>query len=359
MGKALVTGGCGFIGSKLAANLAENGYEVRVTDLSEADRSPLSGQNVEFIAADMTKPESLEGVAEDVDIVYHTAALFDYSTVVEEEVYMEVNVRGTENLLEAISGEGVERFVNWSTSGVYEPADTGGGDEAKNEDRRITENHPKNPGSRYDRSKWKQEKLVHEHAEDEGFDAVTLRPAPVYGPGNRYGVAQLVEAVAEGWLRIYPDTAEFRIPLVHVEDMVGAAIHLGEYGESGEAYNVVDDQKYTAERVLRFIGRLTGTRMYPAPVPAGIYDRIPEFKPVVSALERALDTVGRSPPVGADVLTYLRGNYWLSNQKLRATGYDLKHPDFRAGMQETVYWYVREGLIPGSVDSDGVKITLE
>ncbi|MFB6283086.1 MAG: NAD-dependent epimerase/dehydratase family protein [Halobacteria archaeon] len=348
MSKALITGGCGFIGATLTDWLMDTEYEVRVTDLCEADCSSICDLDVGFRNGDLTRPDTLDNVVEDVDVVFHTAAIFDYSTLIDQEVYRKVNVEGTENLLEACVEADVDRFVNWSTAGVYKPV--------KGKPRLMDENHEKGPESSYDRSKWQQEQVAMEYDGENGMDVLTVRPAAVYGPGNMFGIAQIIQAVANGHLRMYPAVGEYKMPLVHVDDMVGASIHLAENGEHGEAYNVVDDQGYDMARVLKYIGSLTGTRMFPAPLPNRMYQNLSGFKPLLSAAERAFDMMGQDAPIGADALSYLRGNYWLSNRKLKDTGYEMLYPDFRAGMQETVNWYRSQGILEGEVTDQSIAV---
>ncbi len=62
-------------------------------------------------------------------------------------------------------------------------------------------------------------------------------------------------------------------------------------------------------------------------------------------MEVAYDRLGRDPPFERDSLLYLKGNYWVSNEKLLDTGYELKYPGFREGVYETIQWYKDQGMI--------------
>lgn len=331
-----MTGACGFIGSRVCERLVEEGYDVRGTDLETADTSVLDDE-VEFVPADLTVREDLNDAVRGIDVIFHTASLFSYSSLVETETFEEVNVGGTENLCEAAVEHGVDSMVHWSTCGVYGaprddlvPAD---------------ETHPKEPESDYDLSKWLQEKKAWEYHGEGGFEVKVIRPAAVYGPGSAYGAAQVFLAIGNGLLRFYALHCDYRFSIVHVEDVVRAAVHVEKHGEAGEAYNVVDDAEYTARRLIKEVAGMMGRHVYGLPVGCDAYKSLVGMRPVVATAERVYDAVGAEPPIEADALYYLKGNYWMDNTKLKETGFEPEYPSFRDGMPETVEWYEEEGLI--------------
>jgi nucleoside-diphosphate-sugar epimerase len=335
--RALVTGACGFIGSMVCERLLDKGYEVRGTDLETADRSEIQDLDIEFVAADLTEPDEIREAVRDVDVIFHTAALFSYSSLIDWEVFEKVNVDGTENLCEAAVEEGVGSMIHWSTCGVYGPP--------KDDLLPAKEDHPKNPESKYDLSKWLQEKKAMEYHGENGFQVKAIRPASVYGPGNTYGAAQVFLAIGNGLLRIYPLHCDYHFSIAHVEDVVRASVHLDENGEGGEAYNVVDNADYTAARLIKETAAMMGKRVYGLPIDCDTYERLANLRYFVPPMEMAYDALDKEPPFEADALHYLKGNYWMDNQKLLDTGFELKYPSFRDGMPETVEWYEEQGMI--------------
>ncbi len=334
---ALVTGACGFMGGRMCDRLRARGYDVRATDLEAAYSGAIDDpDDVEFVPADLTDPDTLEGAVDGVDEVFHTASLFSYSSAVPWERFEEINVEGTRNLCRALAGTDVEAFVHWSTGGVYGVPDP---------DRLpIGEDHPKNPESNYDRSKWLQEQVVMDFFEDEGLPAVALRPGPVYGPGNEYGAFQVWRAVAKGHLPAFPAFCDYHMPLVHLVDVVRAADHLARHGEPGEAYNVVDDQEYTMREVLQYVAELTDSKVYDLPVGNRFYRSLNWFRRFVPYLERRYRAAGEDPPFERDALFYLQGHYWLDNARLRETGFEFEYPSYERGVAETVRWHQTEGI---------------
>lgn len=334
---ALVTGACGFVGERLIEMLEDEGYTVVASDLAEMYDGRFDDRAVEFRAADLTDEEEVGEAVEGVDVVFHTAALFSYSSLIPWEQFEHVNVEGTRVLCQAMVDADVDRLVLWSTSGVYAPPEP--------EEVPIRESHRRGGGGKYDRSKQMQEDVAMEYHREHGLGLVMLRPAPIYGPGSRYGIARLWKAIADGVMRVYPTEEGFKLPLVHVDDVCAAAVHLAEHGEDGEAYNVVDDQMYDIADVIRFVADVVGTRVLPVPVGSSTVSNLVHLQPVVAAGERVLDAVGVDAPFEGDDVHYLGGNYHLDNTKLLETGYELRYPSYRDGLGETLEAHREEGYL--------------
>ncbi len=334
---ALVTGACGFVGERLIDLLLDEGYEVVATDLEEMYHGGYDDGDVEFRAADLTVEDDVRAAVEGVDVVYHTAALFSYSGLIPWEQFHQVNVEGTRVLCQAMVDADVSRLVLWSTAGVYAPPEP---DEVP-----IRESHRRGGGGKYDRSKQLQEDVASEFHEEHGLDVVLLRPAPIYGPGSRYGIARLWKAIDDGVMRVYPTEDGFKLPLVHVDDVCAAAVHLAEHGEDGEAYNVVDMQEYDMADVFRFVADTVGTKMFPVPVGSSTVSHLVRLRPFVAAGERLLDAAGVDSPVEADDVYYLAGNFHLDNTKLLETGYELRHPSFEIGLEAALKQHMQDGYL--------------
>lgn len=335
--RALVTGGCGFIGKRFCEHLLDEGYDVRATDLENADRSSIEDLDVEFVPADLTDAGEIKEAVEDVDVIFHTAAVFSYSALLDWEVFERVNVDGTENLCEAAVEEDIDSIVHLSTAGVYGPP--------KEDLLPVTEDHPKNPESKYDTSKWLQEKKAMEYDGENGLEVKAIRPAPVYGPGNTYGMAQIILGVGRGYLRFYPLFCDYRFSMVHVEDVVRAALHIHDEGEAGEAYNAVDNSDSPTSRFIKEVGAMTGNHVYGLPIDCDTYERLSNLRYLVPPVERLFDTLGKEPPLEADTFYYMKGNYWISNKKLKETGFEFDYPTYRDGMPETIEWYKKQGML--------------
>ena len=116
----LVTGGAGFIGANLVRHLLSSGVRIRVMDnLSTGRRRDLTGLPVEFLEGDIRDAAAVRQAVQGVQEVIHLAA---HTNVVESvkspELNLEINVKGTFNLLQAAVDQGVARFVFASTGGA-------------------------------------------------------------------------------------------------------------------------------------------------------------------------------------------------------------------------------------------------
>ena len=239
MKRTLVTGGCGYIGSQLIRDLADdNGVVVRILDNLQREgyaalmNLPAEGQ-YEFVEGDILDPLTVRRSLVDVDAVVHLAAVvrtplsFDHPAWTEQ-----VNYWGTVQLVEACLESGVKRFIFASSASVYGP----GGP--------FEETAPCRPIGPYAQSKLRAEHAVFS-AIERGLEPTILRFATVFGyaPSIRFDAVANRFAYLTGLgrpLTVY-GTGEQMRPLVHVRD-ASAAVQfcLAHPSETvGEVFNVV------------------------------------------------------------------------------------------------------------------------
>jgi UDP-glucose 4-epimerase len=129
--------------------------------------------------------------------------------------------------------------------------------------------------------------------------------------------------------------------LVHVEDIVGAAEYLARHPDAaGEIFNVTDDTLYTVGEITRCLARALK-------IPFISFIHLPE-RVVLFIANRAAKNAkkfGLPPPVDRELINLITANSWISNEKLKTFGYQLKYPDTKIGLAETIEWYRKEGLI--------------
>ena len=181
----LVTGADGFIGSHLVERLLADGARVRAfclynsngsagwLDESRRFQEALREGQAELVLGDVRDPEHVLASVEGADIVLHLAALiaipFSY---VAPRSYVETNVIGTLNVLEAVRRHGTPRLVHTSTSEVY----------GTPRDLPITEEHPLRGQSPYSATKIAADKLCESYALSFGTPVTVLRPFNTFGP---------------------------------------------------------------------------------------------------------------------------------------------------------------------------------
>lgn len=357
---ALVTGACGFTGQHLVATLLDDGWSVVGTDLEAADRpafytetdnaphpvydqSTIAASEAEFVPADITDAETLDPVfaAADYDVVFHLASLFDYFA--ERETLEAVNVEGARNVAEAALAEGVDHFVHVSTLGVLGDASF---DAPKDETAAY------NPHNRYCETKRQQEQLLLGLHEDEGLPLTVLRPAPIYGPGNRYGVYHIPLVVSKMGIapvfRIYPRDRQLMFPSVHVTDLCEIATFVTENRPRtvGEIYHAVSDC-IQQDELVEFLGEAVDVPTVRIPIHYRLYKGLAHYTVLHSRrIERIARDRGVRPKIDAAITRYLSHNMWFANEKIRDLGYEFEYRDPKAGLWDYVTWCKSEGLLP-------------
>lgn len=332
--KYLVTGACGFTGSHLCDILSERGLEYRATDLAGASRKYLPA-DAEFVPSNLTDPESLKKVVKGIDVVLHTAAIFDWSTPL--PVLEAVNVRGTENLCEAASKAGVGRLVSWSTSGVY--------GNQKFDKLPICEDYPKKPIEDYSVTKHMQDHIARRFNDDGKLATTIVRPGVVYGPRAQYGTAQMFDMFAVMPVIFYPANFKYHLGTVHARDMGGAAIFVADKKEAdGEEYGVVDNSDITIPGFIKLIAEALGKPAVPIFAPPKISRELGLFAAGVS--EWIAKNITKSHPlIEKGPLEIFPVDVYISNRKLLDLGYKLEYPTPERGVEEVVEWMRQEGML--------------
>ena len=229
MTRAFVTGGSGFVGRTLIADLRARGVEVRALARSDRAAEAVRRSGAEPVRGDLHDPQALAAGATGCDVVFHTAAIVaDWGDAGEFE---RVNVAGTERVIDAARRAGVPRLVHVSTEAVLAgPAPLQG----------ITETMPK-PADAYGpyaRTKGQAEDLVLA-ANAPGFATIVVRPRFVWGHGDTSVLPKLVAAVRAGRFR-WIDHGRYPSSATHVRNVVEGLILAAERGRPGEIYFVTD-----------------------------------------------------------------------------------------------------------------------
>jgi len=218
--RALVTGGCGFIGRWVVAELLGRGHEVLVIDdLSNGSEENLAefkgnAKLLNVVVGDVSDESKAAPLVEKADVVLHLAARINVQDSIDDpRDTFESDVAGTFELLEMARRRKV-RFLYMSTCMVYARATTGA----------IREDHPTLPASPYAASKLAAEALTVSYAHAYGLAATVVRPFNTYGPFQKAtgegGVVSIFCARAlapEGRIQIYGDGTQTR-DLVYASD---------------------------------------------------------------------------------------------------------------------------------------------
>ena len=208
-GITLVTGAAGFIGRYVVEHLVALGVQVRATDLPRKDTSCFDGMGVEFVGADLAKPETLPALFDGrVDRVFHLGAICNLSTSYQK--LHPINVIGVDRITKLALDAGVKRYIHVGSTSVYGPY----------QGTPFTEDAPRNPQDSYGRSKRGGEDIVWRRIE-EGLAAIIARPCTVYGPGCTDGAGKVFSRPTS--ITAIPGNGRQLLSNVQVEDVTAAS----------------------------------------------------------------------------------------------------------------------------------------
>ncbi len=239
--KILVTGADGFIGSHLTEYLVQQGADVRAMVLYTSTNSwgwldeaaPQIRDNLDVFAGDIRDPHGVRAAMTGCDVVFHLAALiaipYSYHS---PDTYVDTNVKGTLNVVQAAREIGVERVIHTSTSEVYGTAQFVP----------ITEDHPLQGQSPYSATKIGADQIAASFHASFGTPVATIRPFNTYGPRQsaRAVIPTIITQIAAGMREIrlgamHPtrdfnyvaDTVRAFAAVAEAEAAIGKVINVG------------------------------------------------------------------------------------------------------------------------------------
>jgi len=231
MGLALVTGGSGFLGTRLTRALLEQGKPARVYDLA---RGQELDSRAEFFAGDIRDRDRLIQAAAGAEAVFHLVGLMPQARA-PDELMQAVNVEGTRNALAAAVKVRARRFVFLSSMEVY----------GYPERSPFAEDHPLRPIGAYGRNKVEAEALCVKYWKEHGLETVSLRPSTLVGPGIAEPTFVMLLQQLQNPPPIMPLPAggRSRFQMTAVSDCVDACLLAAERpGAAGEAFNIGADK---------------------------------------------------------------------------------------------------------------------
>lgn len=308
MGRILVTGGAGFVGSGFVHHvIAETDHDVVVLDTltysgSLASLAGLPPERVTFVRGDVCDAALVADLVSTVDAVVHFAAESHNDTSLRDPApFVRTNVYGTFVLLEAVRRNGT-RYHHISTDEVFGDLDFG--------DPRFTCQSPYRPSSPYSATKAGSDHLVRAWVRSFGVQATISNCSNNYGPRQHVEkfIPRQITNILEGHRpRLYGSGRNVR-DWIHVEDHSRAVLAILERGTIGETYLVGADGERSNREVIELILDLMGRH------------------------RTEVDQVSDRP--GHDL------RYAIDATKLRTElGWEPLHSDFASGLAATIAWY--------------------
>ena len=232
MKKIFITGGAGYVGSRLVPFLLEKGYFVTVYDIMHytADFLPKDNNNLNIIKGDIRDPDKLKEACKDHDYFLHLACISnDASFVLDEKLSQSVNFDCFEPMVIAAKENNIKRFIYASSSSVYGVSDK----------KDVKEDHPLLPLTAYNKFKGMCEPLLLKHSND-NFETVIFRPATVcgYGPRMRFDLSVNIltcNAICNNKIRVFGG------------DQLRPNLHILDYCKAVQILIEADEQKVNRE----------------------------------------------------------------------------------------------------------------
>ena len=230
--KILVTGADGFIGSHLTETLVKEGYDVRAFVYYNSFNSngwldtlaPEVKSKIQLFAGDIRDPNGMRKAMEAIDIVFHLAALiaipFSYHS---PDSYIDTNVKGTLNMIQAARDNNVKRVLVTSTSEVYGTAKFVP----------ITELHPKQPQSPYSASKIGADAIADSFYRSFDLPITIVRPFNTFGPRQsaRAVIPTIISQLLNGASEIKLGDITPTRDLLYVKDTINGFLKIAQCDE--------------------------------------------------------------------------------------------------------------------------------
>jgi dihydroflavonol-4-reductase len=299
--RVFVTGGNGFIGSRVVRRLVGDGHDVRCLLRPSSRTHRIDDLTFERIVGDLADREALERGAADCDGCIHLAGISSWDEIASPDVE-ETIVGGTRRVLEAVRTVPGPRFVYVSSAAAVNGSD---GPAVFDEE---TAFGLEGSGLRYALAKHEAEELVLAAARD-GLHAVIVNPGETYGPDDDEWITA---GPIRDTLRNWPALAvRGGASVVHVDDVADGIVAALERGRSGERY-ILGGDNLAIEEIVRTTLAEAGARKPVVVVPAA----------VLRAVVRICRLVRLPPPIPPDLVGYAC-RYWFvdSSKAERELGY--------------------------------------
>ena len=300
MSKVLVTGGAGYIGAHVAAELLKSGYSIRIyDDFSNGLHRRVDGKFRDIVDGDMLDRVKLLAALDGIDAVIHLAA----KKAVEESVkdplkYYENNVGGTLNLLGAMAAKGVKQLVYSSSAAVYSP----------NDKEAVLADDPTAPLSPYGASKLLSEQLISSVGSAEQISNISLRYFNVvgsniaeFGDNSKDNLVPKVFLALKNGKRPQIYGSDYPTPdgtcirdYIHVQDLALAhlaALKKVESGYISQVYNVGSGKGYSVKEMMDQISKSLGRDINPEVSQA----RAGDSPKLIASIDKIKEQLGWSP----------------------------------------------------------------
>lgn len=336
--RILVTGGSGFLGKRIVAELLSDDSPFGVDGVRVFDTKDYTGVHsgqIDFVSGDIRNGEMVFEACKGMDLVIHAAAIIDWGTQ-PEQVVLDVNVRGTQNVIDACKRHKIKRLVYTSSlDAVFT------GKPLIDIDERQP--YPEKHHTVYCESK-KLGELAVTKAHREGLKTIILRPADIFGEADPYHIDSLIDMAKTGFY-VRLGNGKAKCQHVYVGNMAYAhilavkALLENDEAVNGQIYFITDGK---ASNFFRFFDRIVagaGYKIFPPNLwlPRGLAYAIGSLSEGMARLISPFKKY--NPKFSRFAVTYTCTDYTFSSDKAeRALGYYPKYSREQA-LESTIDYY--------------------
>ena len=326
--RVLVTGATGFTGQVLLRKLCALNLDVRAIARATSVRGHLADLPVEWFTGQVYDPALVHAAMEGVQVVFHVAAAYR-DPGIEDAEYRRVHVESTQLLAQAaLQQPGFRRFVHTSTVGVHGHIENPPADESA----------PFAPGDIYQTTKAEAELWLHDFAAANGLPYTVIRPAAIYGPGDR----RLLKVFKMAKAPVFPVLGRGRClyHLIHVNDLADAYILAAHHpAAAGETFICGNESATPLLEMGRIIADELRRPFRPLRLPAA------PFFLLADATEAVCRPLKIAPPIYRRRVAFFTKDRSFDTTKIRTRlGFS---PAFSTeeGLRSTARWYVENGWL--------------
>ena len=324
----LVTGGTGFIGSRLALDCAKRGENVRVLAKinnanEQSGHDELKQAGVEILDGDICEAATAENAIKGVSTLYHLAAA-QHEANVGDDYFRRINVEGTRSILEAAVAAGVERVVHGSTIGVFGMADDGP----------VHDRTPLFPDNIYGQTKLEGEHLARSYGDR--LKLAIVRISETFGPGD-FRLLKLFKGIKSKKFFMVGKGANLHHP-IYIDDLIeGLRAAATEETAIGETVVMAGPRAVSTKEMVTGISQALGADGPKITVP------LPALMGAAMVIETACRPIGVQPPLHRRRMNFFVKSFEFSGEAAREKlGFNPKI-DFAEGAKRTAKWYEEAG----------------
>ena len=278
----LITGGSGFIGRKLIPILINKGHSISVLCRNKEKASELLMPQCKIFIGDITDANSIKGCCDGIDMVYQLVGLSgnELPSNYQFERFRKVNVEGLRNIINEAKRAGVKRFVQVSSiaaMGIVKKIPISGDSVCE-------------PYLPYQVSKREGELLVLKEVKENGFPAIIIRPAKVYGVGGEDSYQSIIKMCQTGF---FPKVGikDTMVSHCYIDDLIITLSLLTEKGNIGKTYICATEKSIGFYESVKLVSKFMNKHVLLIPIPRLV------LASAAYVIERIYVVLGKKPPV--------------------------------------------------------------